>query len=148
MKKRLMQGVAMMLGLLWLSPSVAQSDTTVIELDSTTLTLTMSDAILETEDDSLLFPTGYFGNLELSFTLPDTGNVYRVYIELSVQDSRHIIYRRDFSVEELQSAGLLVGTLATINFGNLESEQSYTTSIIIEDADGTFGEGTKKTISP
>ena len=119
------------------------------QTDSTDLDFSVSDPILITEEDSLMYPTELFGSLSLEFNISDTSNFEKVHVELSVVDNNNlIISHQTFSISELQILGLIEDWAITIDFGNHELGHLYCSSIVIENINGILGKEIHKTLNP
>jgi len=118
------------------------------QTDSTDLTLTMSDPVLETAEDSVFYPEEFFGELSLEFDLTDTADFGKLHVELKLVGHHSILYHKSFTEAQLNSLGLLSGDSVAISFGNREKDLSYYATIVIESTEGTLNKSIHKTLNP
>lgn len=116
--------------------------------DSTDLDLFMTDVVLETEMDSMLYRPELFELLHLEFTISDTDAFAKVRIELKNESTGNLILRKTYTLAELRAAGLIDSWNVSFPFGNLLNTESYRVAIIIQDHSGELGSTIYKTINP
>lgn len=138
---KLLGGLAFLFSLFMGGSAIAQTD-------STDLVLTLSDPVLATAEDSLLFPADYYGELSLSFDLDEPDSISYVHVELSDVNSNSIFFRKVWSVSEMSSSGLLSDSTVTINFGNRETERSYRAHLTLVDTEEAYLPTITKIIEP
>lgn len=118
------------------------------QTDSTDLDLYMTDAVLLTELDSMLYGDGTFDQLNLDFTVEDTVRFSKVHVTLEETAGSTVIFKKSYSVFYLESESLISSWDVRIPFGNLRNAQSYTVAIIVEEYDGSLGATITKTLTP
>jgi hypothetical protein len=137
MLKRFLFGVALVIA----GASTAQTD-------STDLDLYMSDAVLETALDSMLYDSEEFELLNLDFTVSDTIDFSKVHVELRIAATGELIFKKVYSLSDLESAALISDWDIAIPFGNLLNTQAYQVAIITEHYDGSLEPTITKTLTP
>lgn len=118
------------------------------QTDSTDLELYMTDAVLETALDSMLYGDGSYEQLNLDFTISDSVAFSKVHITLQETGLSHVIFKKTYTLSTLEAESLITGWDVSIPFGNLENALSYTVAIIVESYDGSLGATLTKTINP
>ncbi len=122
--------------------------TAIAQTDSTDLDLYMTDVVLESGLDSMLYGDGTFEQLNLDFNVSDTVSFSKVHVELKETGTTHIIFKKVYSVADLELEGLISAWEVSIAFGNLHSAMSYQVAIIVENYDGSLGTSLIKTLNP
>lgn len=118
------------------------------QTDSTDLDLYMSDAVLETELDTILYSGESFELLNLDFTVSDTVAFSKVHIELKNTTGNYTVFKKMYTLSELETQALITSWDVSIPFGNLENTNSYLVAIIVEEYDGSLGSTITKTLLP
>lgn len=121
--------------------SIAQSD-------STDLSLFMSDAVLLTAMDSILYGDGTYEQLNLGFAVSDTVTFSKVHVELFDVGTGAVIFKRVYELSQLEAESLIDAWGVLIPFGNLHNTSAYRASIIVEQYDGSLGLTISKTLNP
>ncbi len=122
--------------------------TAIAQTDSTDLDLYMTDVVLESGLDSMLYGDGTFEQLNLDFNVSDTVSFSKVHVELKETGTTHIIFKKVYSLADLELEALISAWEVSIAFGNLHSAMSYQVAIIVENYDGSLGTSLIKTLSP
>ncbi len=122
--------------------------TAIAQTDSTDLDLYMTDVVLESGLDSMLYGDGTFEQLNLDFNVSDTVSFSKVHVELKETGTTHIIFKKVYSLADLELEGLISAWEVSIAFGNLHSAMSYQVAIIVENYDGSLGTSLIKTLNP
>lgn len=125
---------------------VALSLSSAAQTDSTDLDLYLTDAVLETALDSMLYSGEDFQQLNLDFTITDTVTFNKVHVELKEAGAEHVIFKHVYALTELEAAALISAWNVSIPFGNLENTTSYTVAIVIESYDGSLSATITKTL--
>ena len=118
------------------------------QTDSSDLSLYRSTLMLATELDTMLYGSGGYDQLNLSFTVSDTLNFSKVHVALFEQNTGHLVFKKVYSLTELESSSLISAWDVQLPFGNLPSSEGYTVNIIIEDYTGALHATLTKTITP
>jgi len=118
------------------------------QTDSTDLALFMTDAVLETSLDSILYSGDTFEQLNLDFTITDTLSFHKVHVELKNTTADHTVFKKQYALTDLETESLISDWAVSIPFGNLENTNAYEVSIIIENYDGSLGTSITKTLLP
>lgn len=122
--------------------------TAIAQTDSTDLDLYMTAVVLESGLDSMLFGDGTFEQLHLDFTVSDTVTFSKVHVELNETGTPHIIFKKSYSLSDLELEALITAWDVRIPFGNLSNTLSYQVAIIVENYDGSLGTSLIKTLNP
>jgi hypothetical protein len=124
------------------------SGSAIAQTDSTDLDLFMTDAVLETEMDTLLYSGEEFSLLQLDFTISDTVDFSKVHVELFVADTDELIFRKIYTLSDLETEELISDWEVNLPFGNLLNTEPYRVAIIIENYDGSLESTITKTYTP
>lgn len=127
---------------------LAGYNSAIAQTDSTDLSVYMSEPILESELDSLLYGGGSFELLQLDFTISDTVAFAKVHISLTTTESGTLIFKKVYPLSELTAEALIEDWAVSFPFGNLENTESYTVAIMIESYDGSLSPTITKTLNP
>lgn len=125
---------------------VALSLSSAAQTDSTDLDLYMTDAVLETSLDSILYAGDGFQQLNLDFPITDTVTFSKVRVELKETGAEYVIFKHVYTLTELEASALISAWNVSIPFGNLENTASYTVAIVIESYDGSLSPTITKTL--
>lgn len=118
------------------------------QTDSTDLDLYMSDAVLITSLDSMLYGDGTFEQLNLDFTISDTVSFSKIHVDLQVVGAGHSLFKKVYSITDLTTEALLTIWNVSIPFGNLNASEAYIVAIIVENYDGSLSTVITKTLNP
>ncbi len=118
------------------------------QTDSTDLSLYTTPVVLETELDSALYGDGSFELINLDFTVSDTVAFSKVHVELKNVNTSTLLFKEVYTLTDLETEALISAWDVSIPFGNVESINTYTVAIIIEDYDGSLGSTLIKTLNP
>ena len=121
---------------------------TTAQTDSTDLSLYMTDAVLETSLDSMLYDSDDFELLNLDFTVSDTVDFSKVHVELKINATDEVIFRKIYTLSNLETQALISDWDVAIPFGNLLNTEGYKVAIIIENYDGSLESTITKTLTP
>lgn len=127
---------------------LAGYNSAIAQTDSTDLSVYMSEPILESELDSMLYGGGSFELLQLDFTITDTVAFAKVHISLTTTESGTLIFKKVYPLSELTAEALIEDWAVSFPFGNLENTESYTVAIMIESYDGSLSPTITKTLNP
>lgn len=127
---------------------VAFGATSTAQTDSTDLELYMTDVVLESALDSMLYGGDLHDQLNLDFTVSDTVAFSKVHILLKETELSKVIFKKTYTLSNLEAQSLIASWDVSIPFGNLENALSYTVAIIVESYDGSLGATITKTLNP
>ena len=125
---------------------LASYGTTIAQTDSTDLNLYMTDAVLVTALDSILYGEDSYEQLNLDFTISDTVSFSKVHIELTELGTGSTVFKKIYPLSDLETESLILGWDVSIPFGILDNTQTYQVAIIIEEYDGSLGTTLLKTL--
>ena len=131
-----------------LSITFALTSGSIAQTDSTDLELTMSEAVLMTELDSMLYIGENYQQLSLEFTISDTAAFSKVHIELAEIGAPGVLFIADYNLSDLETADFIEDWVVTIPFGILLDTQPYIASVLIEDYSGALASTITKTLLP
>lgn len=131
-----------------LSITFALTSGSIAQTDSTDLELSMSEAVLVTELDSMLYSGENYQLLSLEFTISDTASFGKVHVELSEVGAPGALFIGSYTESELIEAGFLEAWEVNIPFGILLNTQPYLVSITLEDYSGALTATITKTLVP
>jgi hypothetical protein len=118
------------------------------QTDSTDLDLYMTVAVLETPMDSMLYDAPEFEQLNLDFEIGDTVTFSKVHVELTNSTLGAVIFKKVYTLTDLETESLITAWDVNIPFGNLENTDTYLVAIIVEQYDGSLSETITKTLLP
>ena len=124
------------------------STNTNAQTDSTDLDLYMTDAVLITALDSMLYNDDTYEQLNLDFTISDSVTFSKVHIDLQTVGAGYSLFKKVYTLADLSSESLLTGWDVSIPFGNLDASQSYIVAILVENYDGSLSATITKTLNP
>jgi len=131
-----------------LSITFALTSGSIAQTDSTDLELSMSEAVLVTELDSMLYSGENYQLLSLEFTISDTASFGKVHVELTEIGAPGVLFIGSYTESELSAAGFLVEWVLNIQFVILINTQPYLVSITLEDYSGALTATITKTLVP
>lgn len=126
--------------------SLASYGTTIAQTDSTDLNLYTTEAVLETELDTMLYGDDSYEQLNLDFTISDTVSFSKVHIELTDLGTGSTLFKKVYTLSDLETDSLISSWEISIPFGNLKNTETYRVAVIIEEYDGSLGTTLLKTL--
>lgn len=118
------------------------------QTDSTDLELYLTDPIIETGLDSIMYLERPFQNINLDFDVSDTMSFAKAHFEIIELDNDRIVFRKSYTLANLVSEELIDSWTVSIPFGNVLNTSAYLVAVKIEEYDGTLGSNITKTIIP
>jgi hypothetical protein len=106
------------------------------------------DPVLATELDPLIYGDGSYENLNIDFTVSNTLTFNKAHITLKETATSSVIFKKNYSVSDLENESLILALDAGIVLGDLSNEFGSLVSIIVEKYNGSIGASITKTLNP
>jgi hypothetical protein len=117
------------------------------QLDSTDLNFYATAPVLVNSDDTLMYPEDMFQALHLSFELTALPQDGKLNIEMSPLNSSYVVYKKTYTLNQLNLTNLLSNGVFNVSFGNMNNEMVYKVSITFENGAGIIIKTLSKTLS-